>query len=244
MKKQVVLFLGWMFMGCSGEDACFSKQGDEVLQTHQLQGFHTIDIPMNVSVDIVQHPEFKMDIHSFENRIDAISFAIKDSVLVIQNDISCEMLKSYETATLKIYSPHLKAIHSRTQFKVFSSDTLRYPNLYLLTSIPNQSSASTNFDLKVNNKKLFIEDNQVGYFQISGKTNLLNIQLYGGNGVVDATNLKANVVQTFHRSNQNIHVWAKNKIEATIASIGNIYIYSKPDTIKVETLYKGNLIFK
>src|SRR5690606_35422757 len=127
---------------------------------------------------------------------------------------------------------------------VFSSDTLRYPNLYLLTSIPNQSSASTNFDLKVNNKKLFIEDNQVGYFQISGKTNLLNIQLYGGNGVVDATNLKANVVQTFHRSNQNIHVWAKNKIEVTIASIGNIYIYSTPDTIKVETLYKGNLIFK
>lgn len=243
MKKSIVLLL-LIIAGCAGEDACFSKKGAAVSQQHQLQGFHTVDIPMNVSAEIIPNDTYKMQIESFENRIDAISFSVKDSILTIKNEISCQMLKSYETAVLKIYTPNLKRIHSRTQFNVVSNDTLRYPNLYLLTSIPNEESASTNFDLKLNNNSVTVEDNQVGSFVLKGKTNVLDVKLYGANGSVDAKLLNAKTVLSYHRSNQNIHVFAKNKIEGVIASVGNIYVYNKPDTVKIERLYTGNVIYK
>src|SRR5690606_27266 len=141
--------------------------------------------------EIVPSVDYKMEINSFENRIAGISFSVADSVLTIKNEISCQMLKSYETAVLKIYSPNLKRINSRTQFNVISNDTLRYPNLYLLTSIPNEESASTNFNLKVNNNSVIVEDNQVGSFVLKGKTNVLDVKLYGANGSVDAKLLNA-----------------------------------------------------
>ncbi|MEG1022727.1 MAG: hypothetical protein RSE50_14615, partial [Myroides sp.] len=73
MKKSIVLLL-LIIAGCAGEDACFSKKGDAVSQQHQLSGFHTVDIPMNVSAEIIPSTTFKMEIQSFENRIEALSF--------------------------------------------------------------------------------------------------------------------------------------------------------------------------
>jgi len=199
---------------------------------------------MNVSAEIIPSTTFKMEIQSFENRIEALSFEVKDSILTIKNEILCQMLKSQETAVLKIYTPNLKRIHSRTQFNIVSNDTLHYPNLYLLTSIPNEESASTNFNLKVNNNSVTVEDNLVGSFILKGKTNVLDVKLYGANGSVDAKLLNAKTVLSYHRSNQNIHVFAKNKLEGVIASVGNIYVYNKPDTVKIERLYTGNVIYK
>lgn len=242
--RKVVVFLSVLVMGCAGEDGCFSKKGDPVLQTYGLAAFHTVDIPMNVSVEIVPDDKYMMEIHSFENRIEALSFNVKDSVLVVKNEVSCEMLKSYETAVLKIHTPTLKRIDSRTQFRVFSTQTLHFPNLYLLTSIPNEASASTSFDLKIDNNSIVVEDNQVGFFNLQGKTNLLDVQLYGANGVVKARDLEARAIKLYHRSNQNIELFPVSKMEGTIYSVGNAYLYHKPDTVNVSTLYTGKIYYK
>lgn len=242
--KKAIVFLVFIILGCSGEDACFSKKGDAVIEENSVSAFHTIDIPMNVSAEIIPSSQYKLEIHSFKNRIAAINFSVSDSVLTIKNEISCSMLKSYETAILKIYTPTLKRINSRTQFRVFSNDTLRFPDLYLYSSIPKEESASTNFDLKINNKKLTIEDNQVGVFRLKGKTDLFYVQLYGANGMVKAEQFIAKTVDVYHRSNQNIHLFAKNKLQGTIASVGNIYLYNKPDTVQINRLYKGDVVYK
>ena len=243
MKRIVVVFLG-MLLGCGSDDACLQPKGEAITEYITLKGFHTIDIPMNVSVELIQDNDFRLEIHSYENRINSISHTIKDSVLHIENAVSCELLKSYETALLKIHTPLLKKINSRTQFKVYSQSTLTYPNLYLHTSIPNDESASSYFDLEINNNSITVEDNQVGYFNLKGKTKLLDVQLYGANGVVMANNLEAKQVKLYHRSNQNIHIKPINNLFGTIYSVGNAYVYNKPDTVNVVTKYKGNIIYK
>jgi len=242
--KVFYLFILVAISGCADEDVCFSKKGNAVSQEHVVQGFHSVDIPMNVSVEIVPSSTYKLEIQSYENRIEGLSFAVNDSTLTIKNEISCQLLKSYETAVLKIYTPTLKQIKARTQFSVYSHDTLRYPNLYLLTSIPNEDGASATFNLKVNNSNILVEDNQVGNFILKGKTNTLDLKLYGANGSVDAKQLVAKQVLTYHRSNQNIHVVAKNRLEGIIASVGNIYVYNKPDTVMLDRLYTGNVFYK
>jgi len=243
MKKSIVLLL-LVLAGCSGEDACFSEKGAAVQQENSVAAFHIVDIPMNVSAEIIPSEEYKLEIHSFENRIDALSFSVKDSMLTIKNDISCQMLKSYETAVLKIHSPTLKEIRSRTQFRVFSNDTLRYPELFLISSIPNQESASTHFDLKINNQKLAVEDNQIAFFELKGTTDFFNIGFYGANSALDARNLIAKKINVYHRSNQNIHLYPKNNIQGTIASVGHIYLYHKPDTLNIDRLYTGEVFYK
>jgi len=243
--KKIVFFSGCILLfNCTGDDACFSKKGDEVSEVAQIAAFHTIDIPMNVSAEIIPSDTYKLEIHSFENRIQALSYSVKDSVLLISNEISCEMLKSTETALLKIHTPTLKRIHSRTQFQVYSNTVLTYPNLYLLTSIPKVESASTHFNFRVNNNSVTVEDNQVGYFQLTGNTNVLDVQLYGANGAVDAKALNAKEVKMFHRSNQNIHLYPLDKIEGTLYSVGNAYLYNKLQTVNVNRLYTGAIIYK
>lgn len=244
MKKGVFYLLFLVLIACSGEDSCFSPKGTEVTEKQLVYGFHTIDIPMNVTVEIIPSDEYKIEIHSFSNRINALSFLVKDSILTIKNEVNCSMLKSYETAFLKVYTPILKEIHSRTQFKVFSKDTLRFPELFLYSSIPNEKSASTHFELKINNQKVTIEDNQVGYFDLSGKTAMLNIGFYGANSVLQAKALKAAHIKVYHRSNQNIHLFPITKLEGTIASVGHIFLYNKPDTLDVNRLYSGEIFFK
>ena len=243
MKKSIVLLL-LVLAGCSGEDACFSEKGAAVQHENSVAAFHIVDIPMNVSAEIIPSEEYKLEIHSFENRIDALSFSVIDSVLTIKNDISCQMLKSYETAVLKIHSPTLKEIRSRTQFRVFSNDTLRYPELFLISSIPNQESASTHFDLKINNQKLAVEDNQIAFFELKGTTDFFDIGFYGANSALDARNLISKKINVYHRSNQNIHLYPKNNIQGTIASVGHIYLYHKPDTLNIDRLYTGEVFYK
>lgn len=243
MKKSIVLLL-LILAGCSGEGACFSEKGAAVQHENSVAAFHIVDIPMNVSAEIIPSEEYKLEIHSFENRIDALSFSVKDSMLTIKNDISCQMLKSYETAVLKIHSPTLKEIRSRTQFRVFSNDTLCYPELFLISSIPNQESASTHFDLKINNQKLAVEDNQIAFFELKGTTDFFDIGFYGANSALDARNLIAKKINVYHRSNQNIHLYPKNNIQGTIASVGHIYLYHKPDTLNIDRLYTGEVFYK
>lgn len=244
MKKEVLYLLFLLLVACSGEDSCFSSKGAEITEKHLVSGFHTIDIPMNVTVEIIPSDEYKIEIHSYSNRISALSFLVKDSILTIKNDVSCSMLKSYETALLKVHTPVLKEIHSRTQFKVFSKDTLRFPELFLYSSIPNEKSASTHFELKIKNQKIAIEDNQVGYFDLSGQTEMLNIGFYGANSVLEAKTLKAHHIKVYHRSNQNMHLFPIAKLEGTIASVGHIYLYNKPDTLDINRLYSGDVVFK
>src|SRR5690606_26741495 len=99
MKKSVVLLL-LIIVGCAGEDACFSKKVDAVSQEHQLSRVHTIDSPMHVSAEIIPSTTFNMEIQSCENRIEALSFEVKDSILTVKNEISCQMRKSHEAAVI------------------------------------------------------------------------------------------------------------------------------------------------
>lgn len=245
MKKSIgfVVMVSLLMISCSEDSNCFSRKGDAISQTAVLSSFDEIDIPMHTRVQLVPSNEYKMEIHSYENFIGHIEYSVLNKRLVITNDFSCTMLHSSETAFLKIYSPNIKSIDSKTQFEVFSKDTLHYPELRLKTSFPSES-ASTHFNLLVDNEYIYTEDNQVAKFELKGKTNVLDIKLFGANGIVEARNLKADTIYFYHRSNQNIHVFPLKYLEGTIGSIGNVYCYNRPDSLKINKLYKGGLIFK
>ena len=244
MKKSIVfvVMVSLLMISCSEDSNCFSRKGDAVSQTAVLPSFDEIEIPMHTRVQLVPSDEYKMEIHSYENYIDHLEYSVLNNRLVITNEFSCTMLHSSETAFLKIYSPNIKSIDSKTQFEVFSKDTLHYPQLRLKTSFTSES-ASSYFNLLINNDYIYIEDNQVAKFELRGKTKILDIKLFGANGVVEGRNLVADTVYFYHRSNQNIHVLPVKYLDGIIGSVGNVYSYHLPDDVNVNQLYTGQLFY-
>ena len=244
MKKSIgfVVMVSLLMISCSEDSNCFSRKGDAVSQTAVLPSFDEIEIPMHTRVQLVPSDEYKMQIHSYENYIDHLEYSVLNNRLVITNEFSCTMLHSSETAFLKIYSPNIKSIDSKTQFEVFSKDTLHYPKLRLKTSFTSES-ASSYFNLLINNDYIYVEDNQVAKFELKGKTKILDIKLFGANGMVEGRNLVADTVYFYHRSNQNIHVFPVKYLDGIIGSIGNVYSYNRPDSTKISKLYKGDIYF-
>lgn len=236
----VVIF--FLVISCQDSDSCLQQSGDSISKTLTLESFDEIDIPKGVSVEIIDANEYRIEINSKENYYSNLNFQVLNNQLIIKNEMSCSMLHDYKIASIKIFTPTLSKIISRTQFEVSSVGVLHYPNLELITSLETESASSV-FNLNVNNQVLRIIDNQVGYFKIQGKTVWLDIALYGGNGKVDAKNLSAYDCTFFQRSNNDILVNASNKLQGTIYSVGNVQVYSVPDSVEVVQKYTGKLIY-
>ena len=231
-----------IFTSCDSDNPCFGKSGEHKFKTMQLSSFNEIDIPKGFTVEIIESTESKIEINSYENYLPNLDFKVSNNVLIMTNEMSCSLLHTYEIAKVRIYTPTLKSIKSRTQLKVSSVGVLTFPELFIITSV--EDGASSYFDLNISNEVLKIEDNQIGFFMISGKTNWFDVSLFGGNGRVEAQDFKAFDCSIFHRSSNDVFLHVENKLSGTIYTTGNLYLYSKPNEVDVKEIYKGKLIYK
>ncbi len=243
MNKFITILFCALFLACSNNDSCFVNTDKTVTTLSNTLPFQRIDIPKGVEVEIATDTVHKIEITTPKNTIQNINYEVVNNKLILTNNNTCSLLQQYKNATIKIYSPNIDTIYSRTQFKVYSNTPLTYPKIYILTSVDNQS-ASSEINLKLNNNHIVIEDNLVAYYTLEGKTNTLDIRLYGGNPKVDAKNLIAENVYIFHRSSQDVSIYPIQKVEGTLYSTGNLLMYNTPPIVNVQTLYKGMVLNK
>lgn len=90
---------------------------------------------------------------------------------------------------------------------------------------------------------MILEDNQIAYYKLSGKTRLFSANLYGGNGRVEAQNLIADDIEIFHRSNNDTLLNPVNSLKGTIYATGNVILYSNPKEVYVVQKYTGKVIY-
>ena len=243
MKKIKLLILFVLIAACNADENCLKSSGEAVSETFYTDAFHTIDIPQGVDVELVQADDFKVIIQSFKNRIKQIQPQVQDSVLRIENNNNCNLIHREKSAKITIHTPVLTTIKSRTQFRVFSTDTLKFPALFIISSLP-ENSASSEIDLILDNQSVSVEDNSVAFFKLSGKTAHLMVSLYGGSSAVDAKNLVADGVSFYHRSSNDIHLYPLNYIEGQLLSTGNAILYNKPDAVEISSTYKGKIEYR
>lgn len=205
--------------------------------------FSEIKIPKNVSAQIIQDSIYKIKIYAKKDLIQHIHFQIKNHCLNIENSALCQMFQSSENAFIQIHTPNLSKISSETQHRIFSTDTLYFPNISLINNTIKKVP-STHFDLILNNNSVYVEDNQIAKFELKGKTKKLNIAFYGGNCSLHAKHFQADSIQLYHRSNQHLYVYPTEIIEGSILSTGNVYAKYKPKKINVQQAYTGALIFE
>lgn len=245
MKTCVFLLLMCLVLpmgSCTTEKGCLQRKGVYAQRVDEVPYFTTLEIPAGVEVEIIQQSPARVTIHSTSQRIDQITTEVNDKKLVIANTNTCNLWHDYKVARIQVYTPVLEKIISKTQFKVFSEQTLSYPQLSVLTSV-NGPTASSEIDLKVNVTSLTIEDNQVARYTISGTAEKLEVYLYGGNPRVDASALHAQEVTVFHRSSNDVQLYPIKSVKGTLLSTGNLILHHLPQQLEVEQKYTGKVLY-
>ena len=85
--------------------------------------------------------------------------------------------------------------------------------------------------------------NNLSSFKISGYTNTLSVDFYGGICQFDGIDLLSQNVDLFQRSSHDIIVNPVQSIEGEIRGVGDVISLQTPPFVNVQQFYTGQLLF-
>lgn len=102
-------------VACQEDGSCLKSAGKAAEKSMVVSSFKNIKIDAGLSVEIIPSDVYKVEVFSYENRIDHIDVVIADEELVLTNNNDCNLMHRYKAATIKVYTPTLEKffpIHS------------------------------------------------------------------------------------------------------------------------------------
>lgn len=249
MKKYIVLLgLFLVFSACEKPSDCIESTGDIITKEIDITPFTRLEVYKGVEVIITQGPTYKLVIETGENLMDNIEVSQHDNVLLLRDNSSCNFVRDFGHTKIHITAPNIEEIYSKCDRNISSNGTLTYPILRLFaldTDGDGVTGAGTgDFFITVDNNQLVIINNNVSRYYISGHTNEALLNLYGGDGRIEAQNLLAENVKVYHRGSNDIFVHPVQTLEAKLVSTGNLICTAYPlNTPVIEVLYQGQVIF-
>ncbi|MGB6151509.1 MAG: head GIN domain-containing protein [Pricia sp.] len=249
MKNFILLWIVFFFLGCNGENApdCLQNSGDPIREEVALPEFTKIAVFENVALVLKQGEVQKVEIATGEYLRDEVTAIVEGDRLLLRNTNDCNYFREYGLTTVYVTSPDIREIRSSTGRAIKSDGVLSYGNLTLLSeSFVNTESETTDgeFDLEVDAQDLGVVVNGIAYFKLKGNTENLRLTIAAGDSRIEAGNLSAQSVSLNHRGSNDMFVNPQRAISGTIRGVGNVISSNRPDTVAVEELYKGRLVFQ
>ena len=233
-----------MVLGCNSENGmdCFKKQGQLISQQILVDTFSKISISEGIELVVTESTEQVVELRVGKNFVDDILFEVSEGELKITNKSGCGMLRNYHAARVFISTPVLERIYSSSQYTIKSEGVLTFPSLTLTSGI-TADTASSIFEMEVNNDQLIIQDNVSSVYRLKGQTHKLEVYFWGANGRLEAADLVADEISIFHRSTNDMIVFPVNKISGKLMSTGNLVLKNVPLVVDVEQLYTGHVVY-
>ena len=247
--RKIFILLSFLlvFISCEKPSECYESTGDMVTRLIPVNPFTRIKVYRGIAVVITQGPEYKVEIKSGSNLINNVSVTQNDNQLVFADNTTCNWLREYGQTTIYITTPNLEEIYSKTERDISSNGVLTYPALRIYAldkDADGEEGAGTgDFYIAVNNNQLVIENNNVSRYFISGTTNEANLNLYAGDGRIDASNLTAQTIKVYHRGSNDMLVRPIQSITGKMVSTGDIILKNNPPIVDVQQLYQGHVIY-
>ena len=233
-------------VSCNNKDAwdCFQTSGAIISQEIEIDPFDRILVNRDIELVIKQGLEYKVEIQTGQNLIDAIEVVVVDNQLQLSDLNSCNLVREYGLSKITVTTPTLKEIRSNTQYLTSSEGVLSFENLTLLSEDYNSDYFSLgDFNMTINTQSLRVVANNLSLFTISGFTETLSIVLASGTCQFNGAELIAQHVTLFQRSSHDIIVNPQQSLEGEIRSVGNVISVRTPPTVDVEQYYSGQLLF-
>jgi hypothetical protein len=205
-----------------------------------IEHFSEIRVYDKIDLNVIQGPEFKIEINAGENLLRNIKTTVENHVLSIRNKNKCNFVRGYKKKiTVNVTMPKI--------IRVFNEGvgTVRIPNL-------NQDSvfirAENSGDIYLDGffKKVTTSSHGNGDIYLSGACDSLYSYLFGTN-FLKAHDFKINnfvFIETISIGDANIKAPENGTLECNIWRSGNIYYTGNPSVIRdfSDGSAKGRLI--
>lgn len=243
------VFLLLLLAACSGENApdCLQTAGDLVREELVTDDFDRITVYENVRAVIKHGPDFRLEVETGSNLRSEVSALVRDGRLELRNGNSCNLFRDYGLTTFYITTPDLKEIRSSTGLPIESDGILPFKELQLQSesfSNPETPTTDGSFNLTLNSGTISVVTNGIAYFELSGNTENLVLNIAAGDSRIDASGLQARNVAVNHRGTNDMLVSPSFALRGQIRGTGDVVSFNRPDTVEVEILYKGRLLFR
>ena len=247
LKKIFSIFILLTIISCNKEDAndCFQASGSIITKEIQVNDFSKIEVNEGINLVLKYGASQEIRVETGANLINEVEATVIGDKLFLYDRNNCNYVRDYGITTIYVTSPNITEIRSNTQFEVRSDGILTYPNLTLISEdFTNDSAASGDFTLQLQNQELNIIFNNLSNLFISGNTTLFNINFPGGNSRVEAENFAANTVSIFSRGSNDIIINPRLELSGNIYGTGDVIAVNRPALVTLITHYTGSLIFQ
>lgn len=235
--------------GCNGENApdCFQNAGELVREELSLPAFESITVFENIQLILRQGTAQQVIIETGTNLKADVTAEVEGSRLVLRDANNCHLFRPYGITKIYVTSPNIRQIRSSTGWAVTSDGILAYPSLSLVSesfSDPEAVTTDGSFDLEVATQELQIVTNGIAYFRLSGTTQNFSATIAAGDSRIEAEALIAASVVLNHRGSNDMLINPQQRLQGVIRGTGDVVSFNRPDTVVVEELYRGRLIFR
>lgn len=247
--KKIIFFIALVlvFISCEKPSDCIESTGAIITKEVMVQPFKKIKVYRGIEVVITQGAEYKVEIVAGENFIDNVQVRQNGDQLIFENEASCNWVRSYGMTKILVTTPTLEEVYSKTDRNISSNGVLNFPYISFIAMDKDgdgESGAGTgDFILNIDNESIYIANNNVSRFYLSGQTNNALFRFYFGDGRIEAENFIAQNIEVYHRGSNDMIIKPIQSLTGVMNSTGNIILMNVPPTVDVEELYQGRVIY-
>lgn len=234
----VIILLGMSSCKKSGTN-CFTTTGKIEKETRSSAEFDSIELENNVNLILRQDSVFKVEVEAGKNLLDGIETEIVNRQLIIRNRNICNWLRSYSNP-VNVYASvkNLQAIYYNSSGNITTLNPIISNNL----RVDVWGGAGTiDMNLNINGFGTFIIHMGTADFILHGTCSICSI-FAGDYGLIKAGDLQTGYCYVTNRGTNDIYVKARQLLDATIESIGNIYYTGNPDSLSIKIHGTGEVI--
>jgi hypothetical protein len=244
----LLFVLSNVLTSCNSENApdCLQSEGKLIRQEVGLPSFDKITVFEKVALVLKEGPLQKVEIETGEFLLNEISAEVEGNRLILRNENGCNLFRKYGITTIYVTAPNISEIRSSTGLLIRSDGALAYPNLSLISeSFNNPESETTDgsFDLDLATETVSIVVNGIAYFKLSGTATTLNVTIAAGDSRIEAEELLADNVIVNHRGTNDILTNPQLAVRGIIRGNGNVICFNRPETVEVDEIFNGRLLF-
>ncbi len=248
MKKYILLVsLFLAIISCEKPSECVESTGAIITKEVAVTAFNRVEVYKGIELIVTQGPEYKVEVQTGENLMENIDVTQNGTVLSLKDNTTCNWVRDFGQTKVYITAPNIEEIYSKSERNISSNGVLTYPILRLFSLDSDgdgvEGAGTGDFFININNAQLVIINNNVSRYYISGQTGEALLNLYAGDGRIDAQNLTAQTIKVYHRGSNDMIVRPIQSITGKLVSTGNVVLMNNPSVVNVEQLYQGQVIY-
>jgi|GEM_PF-1375828 len=233
--RLLVILITFCLSSCSSFNP-FEREGEYIEKRVDINGVSAIKNLNTFQIQIIQDDEEFILLKGGENLVSKTNASVADQQLTIDHSYN-NNARNFDLITAEIHLKEVTKITCSAPANISSINKLNGNHLDIIVYSESQL-VEMNLSLEYESMKFHSLGSATGGFKFSGICPNTNYTL---NGVINikAGDLQSNNISLAQNGIGEAHVWAKDKLNVTIYSSGNIYYKGTPE-ISVKRIQVNN----